>query len=56
MNVIIGIDPHKASHTAVPIDRDEGGLAAVTVRATKQQTDRLVVVTTNVVDIGPPMR
>ena len=42
MNVIIGIDPHKATHTAVPIDRDEGGLAAVTVRATKQQTDRLV--------------
>ena len=42
MNVIIGIDPHKATHTAVAIGCDEGELATVTVRATKQQTDRLV--------------
>jgi transposase len=42
MNVIIGIDPHKATHTAVAIGFDEGELATVTVRATKQQTDRLV--------------
>ena len=42
MNVIIGIDPHKATHTAVAIGRDEGELATITVRATKQQTDRLV--------------
>ena len=24
MNVMIGVDPHKASHTAVAIGRDEG--------------------------------
>jgi hypothetical protein len=42
VNVIIGIDPHKATHTAVAIGRDEGELATITVRATKQQTDRLV--------------
>ncbi len=42
MNVIIGIDPHKATHTAVAIGCDEVELATVTIRATKQQTDRLV--------------
>ena len=42
MDVIIGIDPHKATHTAVAIGCDEAELAAVTVRATRQQTDRLV--------------
>ena len=34
MNVIIGIDPHKATHTAVAIGCDEGELATITVRAT----------------------
>src|ERR1017187_3635182 len=42
MTVIIGIDPHKATHTAVAIGCDESELGTVTVRATKQQTDRLV--------------
>lgn len=42
MNVTIGIDPHKATHTAVAIGCDERELATITVRATKQQTDRLV--------------
>jgi transposase len=42
MNVIIGIDPHKATHTAVAIGCDEAELATVTSRATRQQTDRLV--------------
>jgi transposase len=42
MKVIIGIDPHKATHTAVAIDCDEAELATVTVRATKHQTERLV--------------
>jgi hypothetical protein len=41
MAVIIGIDPHKASHTAVAIGRDEQPLAEIKVRATCQQTDRL---------------
>ena len=34
MNVMIGIDPHKASHTAVAIGRDEDQIASVKVRAT----------------------
>jgi transposase len=42
MTVIIGVDPHKATHTAVAIGCDEAELGTVTVRATKQQTDRLV--------------
>ena len=36
MTVIIGIDPHKASHTAVAIGRDEQQLAEIKVRATCQ--------------------
>ena len=42
MNVIIGIDPHKATHTAVAFGCDEAGLASVTVRVTKQQSGGLV--------------
>jgi transposase len=42
MTVIIGIDPHKASHTAVAIDRDERSLAETRVRATCQQTEKLL--------------
>jgi hypothetical protein len=36
MTVIIGVDPHKATHTAVAICGDERELAKVTVRATCQ--------------------
>src|ERR1700689_806392 len=42
MTVIIGIDPHKATHTAVAIGCDEAELGTVTVRSTKQQPNRLV--------------
>jgi transposase len=42
MAVMIGVDPHKASHTAVAIDRDEAELARVTVRATRRQVDELL--------------
>ena len=42
MNVIIGIDPHKASHTAVAIDRDEDQISSVKVRATLRQVDQLL--------------
>ena len=42
MSVIIGVDPHKASHTAVAIGGDERELAKVTVRATCQQTPKLL--------------
>ena len=42
MTVIIGIDPHKATHTAVAIGCDEAELATVTVRATRRQVDKLL--------------
>src|SRR5215207_97233 len=42
MAVTIGVDPHKGSHTAVAIDRDETELASVTVRATRRQVDELL--------------
>ena len=32
MTVMIGVDPHKRSHTAVAIDRDDVELAAIEVR------------------------
>ena len=42
MSVIIRIDPHKASHTAVAVGGDEREVAKVTVRATCKQTARLL--------------
>ena len=42
MKVLIGVDPHKASHTAVAIDGEETKLAELTVRATKNQSERLL--------------
>ena len=42
MNVMIGIDPHKASHTAIAIGRDEDEVASVKVRATSRQVDELL--------------
>ena len=42
MAVMIGIDPHKSTHTAVAVDRDERTLARLTVPATKGQTQRLL--------------
>lgn len=39
---LIGIDPHKATHTAVAIDSDERPLAQLQVRADRAQTDRLL--------------
>jgi transposase len=42
MSVIIGIDPHKATHTAVAIGCDETELATITIRATRRQTERLL--------------
>ena len=40
--VIIGIDPHKATHTAVAVDDNEQVLGELQVRATRQQRDRLL--------------
>lgn len=42
MNVIIGVDPHKASHHAVAVDDHEQELAQISVRATRTQTTRLL--------------
>jgi transposase len=42
MTVIIGVDPHKQSHTAVAICGEEREVAKVTVRATRQQTAKLL--------------
>jgi hypothetical protein len=42
MNVMIGVDPHKASHTAVAIGRDEDQMASVKVRATSRQVEQLL--------------
>ncbi|WP_051012077.1 IS110 family transposase [Candidatus Microthrix parvicella] len=41
MTIMIGIDPHKATHTAVAIDGDERVLDEFTLRASKAQTTRL---------------
>ena len=38
MTVIIGVDPHKATHTAVAICGNEREMAKVRVRATCHQT------------------
>jgi transposase len=40
--VIIGVDPHKASHTAVAIGTDETALGHVRVRASAVQAERLL--------------
>jgi transposase len=39
--IIIGIDPHKASHTAVAIDEHETVLSEMTTRICRTQTQRL---------------
>ena len=41
--VMIGVDPHKASHTAVVISSAEEVLGEVQVRACTQQAQRLLV-------------
>jgi hypothetical protein len=40
--VMIGVDPHKGSHTAVVIDQAEMALGQVTVRACAGQAERLL--------------
>ena len=42
MQVIIGVDPHKASHTAVAIDGAEDELARVRVRSSRRQVEQLL--------------
>jgi transposase len=40
--VLIGVDPHKGSHTAVAVDEDEQVLDELTVRADRHQLERLL--------------
>jgi len=40
--VLIGIDPHKATHTAVAVDTDETALDELTVKADRHQVERLL--------------
>ena len=42
MQVVIGIDPHKASHHAFAVDEREVELAQLSLRATGAQTQRLL--------------
>ena len=42
MKVLIGVDPHKGSHTAVAIDPDEVALGTYRVRATRKQCEQLL--------------
>ena len=42
MRVVIGVDPHKGSHTAVAIDASEQQLAAVQVRSGPRQLEQLL--------------
>jgi transposase len=42
-SVIIGIDPHTASHVAVAIDNDEQSLGMLDVAADRRETPRLLV-------------
>ncbi len=40
--VLIGVDPHKASHTAVVVDANEQQLGVLQVRADRRQLERLL--------------
>ena len=42
MSVMIGVDPHKATHTVVAIDRDEHAIAKLEVVADRSQAQRLL--------------
>ena len=42
MNMMIGVDPHKGSHTATMLDRDERELKRIRVRASAGQVAELV--------------
>jgi transposase len=42
MAVMIGVDPHKGSHTAVALDDSEGFLGELRVRSAANQVERLV--------------
>ena len=41
MSIMIGVDPHRATHTAVAVDHDENVIDKLRIRASKTQTRRL---------------
>jgi transposase len=40
--IMIGVEPHKGSHTAIAVDPDERVLAELRIRADRHQTERLL--------------
>ncbi len=42
MTVMIGVDPHKGSHTAVAVDQTEQALGELKVRSGPSQLERLL--------------
>ena len=42
MTVVIGVDPHKATHTAVAVDATNGRSLGSTVGADRRQVQRLL--------------
>jgi hypothetical protein len=46
MSVIIGVDPHKAMHTGVAIDRTEVEVSRARVRSTRKQVQQLLACAT----------
>ena len=42
MSVIIGVDPHKATHQAVAVDDREDEIDRISIRSTRNQTERLL--------------
>ena len=42
VTVMIGVDPHKGSHTAVAVDAGERSLAELRVRSGPKQLERLL--------------
>src|SRR6266480_3217928 len=53
--VMIGIDPHKASHTAVAINAAEEPLGQWQVRASAVQVERLLAAGERVLDVPPKL-
>ena len=40
--VLIGIDPHKAGHTAAVVDQEEMAIGELTLKADRHQVERLL--------------
>src|SRR6266581_2462732 len=53
--VMIGVDPHKASHTAVAINAAEEPLGQLRVRASAVQEERLLAAGERVLDVQPKL-